>query len=252
MVKSYPTEQWKEIKFDYEYSNENRLEISNFGRIRSFNRMSDGDLIKGSLVNGYKIIRLKLYAPREEKVTAKLEQMKRKISKLSKNLKTLKETKESKKVIKEATDEITKLKATLSELFKSDTKSRTINTHMLVHRIVVKYFLKKPTAKQTVVAHLDYDKLNNEVTNLKWMEHEESYIHQGKSPNVIKTKEDRRLSKNNYKKTTKLTTTKVMYLKKLLNEGVPMKNLVKKFKVTDTQIWRIKRGENWADVPAAK
>ena len=127
--------------------------------------MPDGDLIKGSLVNGYKIIRLKLYAPREEKVTAKLEQMKRKISKLSKNLKTLKETKESKKVIKEATDEITKLKATLSELFKSDTKSRTINTHMLVHRIVVKYFLKKPTAKQTVVAHLDYDKLYNEVTN---------------------------------------------------------------------------------------
>ena len=252
MVKSYPTEQWKEIKFDFDYINENRLEISNFGRVRSFNRMSDGNLIKGSMVNGYKILRLKLYGPRDPKVQAKIDQMQRKISKLGKNLKALKEEKAGKKVIAEASKELADLKATLSELFKSETKARTISTHMLVHRIVAKYFLKKPTSKQTSVAHLDYDKLNNEVTNLKWMEHEESYIHQSKSPNVIKTKEDRRLSKNNYKKTTKLTTTKVMYLKKLLNEGVPMKNLVKKFKVTDTQIWRIKRGENWADVPAAK
>lgn len=252
MVKSYPTEQWKEIQFDYEYINENKLEISNFGRIRSFNKQSDGNLIKGSLVNGYKIIRLKLYTPREPKVQAKLDQMHRKVFKLAKDLKTLKENKESEKLIDAANTELADLKATLKELFKSDTKSRTINTHMLVHRMVAKYFLKKPTSKQTVVAHLDYDKLNNEVSNLKWMEHEESYIHQNKSPNVIKTKEDRRLSKNNYKKTTKLTTTKVMYLKKLLNEGVPINNLVKKFKVTNTQIWRIKRGENWADVPASK
>jgi len=43
-----------------------------------------------------------------------------------------------------------------------------------------------------------------------------------------------------------------MLLKKLLNQGKPMKQLVKQFKVTDTQIFRIKRGENWADIEAAK
>jgi hypothetical protein len=43
-----------------------------------------------------------------------------------------------------------------------------------------------------------------------------------------------------------------MLLKKLLNQGRPMRMLVKQFKITDTQILRIKRGENWADVQAAK
>jgi hypothetical protein len=30
-----------------------------------------------------------------------------------------------------------------------------------------------------------------------------------------------------------------------------MKQLVKQFKITDTQIFRIKRGENWTDIQAA-
>jgi hypothetical protein len=42
-----------------------------------------------------------------------------------------------------------------------------------------------------------------------------------------------------------------MLLKKLLNEGKPMKQLIKQFKITDTQILRIKRGENWSSVAAA-
>ena len=42
-----------------------------------------------------------------------------------------------------------------------------------------------------------------------------------------------------------------MLMKKLINQGKPMKQLVKLFKVTDTQILRIKRGENWADIKAA-
>jgi len=46
--------------------------------------------------------------------------------------------------------------------------------------------------------------------------------------------------------------TKVMLMKKMINQGKPMKQLVRQFKVTDTQISRIKRGENWADIEAAK
>ena len=42
-----------------------------------------------------------------------------------------------------------------------------------------------------------------------------------------------------------------MLLKKLLNEGKSMKQLAKQFKVTTTQILRIKRGVNWAEVDAA-
>ena len=43
-----------------------------------------------------------------------------------------------------------------------------------------------------------------------------------------------------------------MLLKKLINEGKPMKQLVRQFKVSDTQILRIHRGENWGDIEAAK
>ena len=42
-----------------------------------------------------------------------------------------------------------------------------------------------------------------------------------------------------------------MLLKKLMNEGKPMKQLVKQFKITETQILRIKKGINWSEIPAA-
>ena len=80
---------------------------------------------------------------------------------------------------------------------------------------------------------------------------EENYAHQQNSPYVIKEKQERRLRRKEISRATKLTVTKVMLLKKMINLGKPMKQLVKQFKVTDTQIYRIKRGENWADIEAA-
>lgn len=143
------------------------------------------------------------------------------------------------------------LKKNLSKKFQDDLKARTINYHSLVHRLVATYFLTKPTPKQTIVAHLNHDKLNNRANNLKWMTAEENYEHQKNSPHVIKEKQERRYRRKEDSRATKLTVTKVMLMKKLFNEGKPMKQLVKLFKVTDTQILRIKRGENWADIKAA-
>ena len=109
-----------------------------------------------------------------------------------------------------------------------------------------------PTLKKTIVAHLDHDKLNNKVTNLKWMTPEENYEHQKTSPYVIKDKLQRQVRQQSNPNRAKLTVTKVMLLKKLLNEGKPTKQLVKVFKVTDTQIIRIKKGENWSNISASK
>ena len=64
MIKDFPGEQWKTIKFDFAYTNDFRIEVSNFGRLRSFNKVSDGNIVNGSMINGYRIIRLKLYSPR--------------------------------------------------------------------------------------------------------------------------------------------------------------------------------------------
>ena len=157
-----------------------------------------------------------------------------------------------KQVISETAKLLEVMRRNVSKKFQQDLKDRTINYHSLIHRLVANYFLPSAKPGQTVVAHLDHDKLNNRVANLKWMTPEENQAHQQQSPYVIKDKELRRQRQQSNPNRTKLTVTKVMLLKKLLNEGKPMKQLVRTFKVTDTQILRIKRGENWSNVPAAK
>ena len=245
-------EQWKTLTFDFEITNSGRIEVSNLGRLRTFNKISDGNLLNGSMINGYRILRLKLYTPREPKKQHKLDYFQQQVFKLQRKLKTQKESNESKKIISETDALLKQLKTDLSKKFTDDLKARTINYHSLVHRLVAANFLRKPGAKQIVVAHLDHDKLNNQASNLKWMTPEENYEHQKGSPYVIHEKEARRTRRKEDSRATKLTVTKVMLLKKMINQGKSMKQLVKQFKVTDTQILRIKRGENWADIGAAK
>ena len=252
MTKSYPGEQWKAVQFDLEFTNDFRIEVSNFGRLKTFNKISDGNIIAASMVNGYRILRLKLYRPREEKIQKRLDYLQQQVFKLAKKLKALKENKKSKKIINETAALLESLKKSLSKKFQDDLKERTINYHSLVHRLVATYFLAKPTAENSLVAHLDYNKLNNRAANLRWMTTAENSQHQQNSPYVIKDKFERQHNRKETSGSAKLSVTKVMLLKKLLNQGKPVKQLVRLFKVTDTQIFRIKRGENWAEIEAAK
>jgi hypothetical protein len=251
MTKDYPSEQWKTVQFDFEFTNDCRIEVSNFGRLRTFNKVSNGNIIKGSMTSGYRIVRLKLYRPRDEITQAKLNNLQQQVFNLARKLKSLVNNRESKQVISETTALLDTFKKNVSKKFRKDLKERTINYHSLIHRLVADYFLPQATSKQTIVAHLDHDKLNNRAGNLKWMTPEENYEHQKNSPHVIKDKQQRRQRQQSNPNRAKLTVTRVMLLKKLLNEGKPMRQLVKLFKVTDTQIFRIKRGENWANIPAA-
>ncbi len=68
MAKDFTGEKWKAVSFDFDYTNDFRLEVSNFGRLRTFNKISKGNILKGSMINGYRIVRLRFYTPREEKV----------------------------------------------------------------------------------------------------------------------------------------------------------------------------------------
>lgn len=252
MTKDYPGEKWKRVEFDFDFTNDYVIEVSNFGRLRTFNKISDGNIVNGSMINGYRIIRLKLYKPRDKKKQAGFDFLQKQVSILSKKIKAQKQADSNDPSLKESMELLASLKKNLSKKFKSDMRERTVNYHSLIHRLVATYFLPTPKTDQTIVAHLDHNKLNNRVTNLRWMTPEENYEHQTKSPNVIKERKERKLKRKESSRATKLTVTKVMLLKKLLNEGKPMKKLVKQFKVTDTQIYRIKRGENWADVQAAE
>ena len=262
MEKNYPGEQWKPIVFDFVYANEARIEISNFGRLKTFNKISNGNIIQGSLVNGYQIIRLKFFKAREESVQKRMDylqsqalQLTRKTKQLQAALNELGRKDEayiaSEKELEDTLLLLKTLKESISKKSMDDLKSRVIYYQSLVHRLVAQYFIKQPSPAHTLVAHLDYNKLNNKRSNLKWMTPEENYLHQQFSPNVIASKAYTGGRRKEDAKSTKLSVTKVMLLKKLLNEGKPMRQLVKQFRVTETQILRIKRGENWAEVQAA-
>ena len=250
MTKDYPGERWKTVGFDFEFTNQSTLQVSNFGRVKTFNKVSEGNIINGSQINGYRIIRLKLYIPRDKKKQEQLDNLQQQVFKLARKLKALKENEESNAVIEETAALLQTLKKKLSKKFQDDLKARTVHKHFLIHRLVGTYFLPKASEDKTIMGHLDHNKLNNRAHNLKWMTPDENYIHQQSSPRVIKEKSERGSRKED-SRTAKLSVIKVMLLKKLLNQGKPLKQLVKQFKVTETQISRIKRGENWGDVTAA-
>ena len=251
MTHNFPGEIWKSVNFDFEYTNDFKLDVSNYGRLRTFHKNSDGNIISGSHVNGYKILRLKFFTERDKETQQRLDFLQGQILKLAKILKAQKLKNENSKTIEETELLLVSLKKNKKKKLQNEIKKRTIHYHSLIHRLAAEYFLIKPSEEHTIVAHIDYNKLNNHVGNLKWMTREENYAHQQGSPIVIQEKIDRKFRPKDLTKVAKLTVTKVMLLKKLLNEGKPIKMLVKQFKITDTQILRIKRGENWKNIDAA-
>ena len=118
-----------------------------------------------------------------------------------------------------------------------------------VHRLVARYFLKQSRDEDQFVLHLDYDKKNNHVSNLKWATKREMELHQQGSPYVKKARELRLLKKP--QKGHKLTSTQVLHLKKKIfdpNRKTRLKILAKQFGISEMQLYRIKSGENWSHV----
>ena len=116
------------------------------------------------------------------------------------------------------------------------------STSRYVHKLVAQHFLEQNDGKYVI--HLDYNKKNNHVDNLKWATKHQKEQHQFANPE-FKTRV------RTIPKTAKLTETKVKLLKRKLNDPnrrTRLKIIAKQFGVTTTQLKRIKRGENWANV----
>jgi len=265
MVKDLLGEQWKTVQFHFEFVNNYTLEVSNYGRLKTHNKINKGRLLQGSMIKGYKIIRLKFYKAREDNTDQRFERMHQQIIKLTNEIVARKkllatgrltgdELVTDKQKLTGSIELLASLKHNLKKDMEKDLKQRVIHYHALLHRLVAEYFVTKPSEAHTLVAHLDFNKLNNQSINLAWMTPEQNIAHQQKSPHVITSRANRKQGQayNPNSKVNKLTITKVMLLKKMLNQGKPIKTLVKQFKITDTQILRIKRGENWGYVEAAK
>lgn len=134
---------------------------------------------------------------------------------------------------------------------------RTLNLHrgnhkgtLYLHREIAKLFIKKPTVRHKYVLHLNFDKTDNKITNLKWATLEEMVGHQQQSPKKIAYKQHQRL-KSATQKGLKLTPSQVRTLKKIINDPkrkLTYKQLAKKYNVSEMTIYRIKSGENWSAV----
>ncbi len=115
-------------------------------------------------------------------------------------------------------------------------------TSRYVHKLVAEHFLKKNDG--VCVIHLDYNKRNNYVGNLKWATKREKEIHQFSNPEY-KNQANRKPTN------AKLTETRVKLIKRKINDTnrrTRMKMIAKQFGISEMQLYRIKTGENWGYV----
>jgi len=125
--------------------------------------------------------------------------------------------------------------------------------YFFLSKLVATYFIPKTSEDQTYVLHLNYDRCNDYVENLKWATRAEMVVHNKKSPFVIEYRKKqleefriKRLHQGN-----KLTSTEVMLIKKILlnpNRKTRLKILAKRFGVSEMTLHRIKTGENWGHI----
>lgn len=254
---------WKEISFDSGYPENLKVEISIFGRARRTTKQYGVTILKPTLVKGYEVTRFRIRLKRKDKDNQRIEFLRNQINILEKEINKFKAKYKDNKIkdfsfyieekkVQEQIKILDGLKKNFKKEFRTIERKRTINYAELTHRLVAEYFVDKPSENHYIVAHLDYDKRNNRADNLKWMTKQENIDHAKKSPYVIKARQDRLGKRFEGSKVCKLTSTKVMYIKKELEKGVSYKRLAKKFNVSEMQISRIKRGENWKDVKAAE
>lgn len=127
-----------------------------------------------------------------------------------------------------------------------------------IHKMIGELFLPKQNENQTYVLHLNYNKLDNHISNLKWATHEEMVAHSKNSPAVIAAQK-KLLEFNIRRDGAKLTSTDVIRLKKKIldpNRKTRLRLIAKEFGISEMQLHRIKSGENWGhikvNVPAKK
>lgn len=175
-------EKWVPVVIELEgLENPPKYEVSNFGRVKSFQSNKDGVIIKGSIIQGYKSLNIRVL--------------------------------QGKSVCK------------------------------YIHKLVADAFVEKPTEKHKFVIHLDFDKLNNHFENLKWVTQEEVIEHNRTNPANLNRK------RHPHPKNQKLTEMKVRMIKKMLkSKNTRFKMIAKQFGITNTQLQRIRSGENWGYV----
>ena len=124
---------------------------------------------------------------------------------------------------------------------------KVINRNLLLHRLVAEQFLPKENEAQIFVIHKDFDKTNNRLDNLQWVTKEQMEIHNKKNPAVIQSISNM-VEAIHQGKRYKLNPSKVLFIRGKLDDPqrkTRMRLLAKQFGVSEMQLYRIKRRENW-------
>jgi len=115
---------------------------------------------------------------------------------------------------------------------------------LYVHKVVAEVWLPKPSINHTYVTHLDGKLKNNNIKNLEW--HTKDSLrekHREYTKQRLKDSNIPRVIKN-----SKLKEADIVLLKTLLQKGVVQSKIAKLFRISEMQVTRIKRGENWSHV----
>ncbi len=134
--------------------------------------------------------------------------------------------------------------------YKVRKEGKLCHRYFFFYKLVAQYFIPKQSEEQTYVLHLDYVRNNDDIKNLRWATRAEMLAHSQKSPHVIQSQKNL-VAHNLQADGKKLTTTKVMLIKKMLarpEQKTRLKMIAKQFGVSEMQIRRIASGENWGHI----
>ena len=96
-----------------------------------------------------------------------------------------------------------------------------------VHRIVAKAFIPNPENKPEI-DHIDYNPLNNNVTNLRWVTHSENQIHSKERLSLSRQGEKHPLAT--------LTDDEVLNIRKLRNRKIRCKIIAELYGITENNV----------------
>jgi len=113
-----------------------------------------------------------------------------------------------------------------------------------VHKFVAQIWISKPSDKHNFVIHLDGNLRNNHISNLEWHTRE-TLTEKHRELGNLKNKNTNR---KNIIRNSKLNELDIRHLKSMLEKGIVQSKIAKLFCISEMQVTRIKRGENWGHI----
>ncbi len=121
---------------------------------------------------------------------------------------------------------------------------KKVNCSKYIHKIVAENWVEKPSPEHAFVIHIDGNKKNNHYKNLAWVTKEELLKRNSELMKLKNSKLDKKL----LIKSSKLKESDVKVIKSMLKKGVTQSIIARLFKISEMQVTRIKRGDNWSHV----